>query len=178
MEQSEQYNRRDNLIITGITTSYAETAGSERREVKFSSKTIEKVITFCKDVLDSEVQDIDISTAYCITSKKTTGHPPILVHFSRRVVRDDILQARFKLKEYNKDLDRDEMVFNNEDLVDFSKKLLNAAKEQVRAKNLLGVWTKIFRVIIKPIGKTPTTLTSHAQLRTLVVEAQEEDDAF
>ena len=70
------------------------------------------------------------------------------------------------------------MVFINEDLVDSSKKLLNAAKEQVRAKNLLGAWTKNCHVIIKPIDGTPTILTSHAQLRTLVAIAQEGDDAF
>ena len=77
--------------------------------------------------------------------------PPIFVHFSCRVVQDDILRARFKLKEYNKDLDCDEMVFINENLVDSSKKLLNAAKEQIRAKNLLGVWTKNFRVRLQQL---------------------------
>ena len=64
MEQSEQYSRRDNLSIANITASYAETAGSGRHEVEYSSKTIEK------DVLDTEVKDVDISTAHRITSKK------------------------------------------------------------------------------------------------------------
>jgi Na+-transporting NADH:ubiquinone oxidoreductase subunit NqrF len=83
-----------------------------------------------------------------------------------------IYNARGKLKTYNNDCDEVDRVFINEDLVDSSKKLLNAARAQVRAKCLAGAWTKNCRVTVKTVAGSTISLTNHAQLNALVREAQ------
>jgi hypothetical protein len=125
LEQEEQYSRRDNLIISGILSTY-----SEQLEMIIVDIIIEKVLEFCNTVLDVIVGAVDITTAYRLKMRNASGCPPILVRFSRRIVRDNVsCAARAKLKVYSKDQELEHCIIVYKDLVDSAKKLLNAARE-------------------------------------------------
>ena len=76
------------------------------------------------------------------------------------------------MKDYNNDSDAEDRVFINENLVYSLKKLLNAERDQVRAKCLAGVRTQNSQVTIKTVAESIITITSHPNLRALLAEAQ------
>lgn len=95
-----KYSRRDNLVISGIPAILSEVASATgTQEIEYSSTSVNKVIAFCKDVLHVDVESSEISPAHRLRAGRNSAHPPLLVRFTRRIMRDDVLRAaRDKLK--------------------------------------------------------------------------------
>lgn len=140
--------------------------------MEHSSVTVGKVIDFCKNILGTDINASDISTAHRLKPGNASAKSPILVRFSRRIARDDVYQARTKLKEYNKNRTAEDRIYVNEDLVASTKKLLNAAREKVHDKHISGAWTKNCHILVKTTAGSTVTLASHAQLHALVIQSQ------
>ena len=117
-EALEQYNRRDNLKVFGMTEDPAE-------------NTIEKVISLCSHI-DAKVEERDISIAHRLPTRNGRVKP-IIVKFSRRVAKIDVMRNKKKLREEQSDI----RVF--EDLTKPRSTFLNLMKTD---KNLASVWTK------------------------------------
>lgn len=174
-EALEQYARRDNLIIAGISSTFAEaasveyadsstTSASAERKKESCEVTAEKVVTFCKDRLGLVVEQNDISVAHRLPSKD--GTYPILVKFVRRSVRDAIYQSRLKLQDYNKTAAAESRLYINEDLVPSVRSLFSAARKLKGTKGVENVWTSNCKVQLKKNG-TYHHINSFAQLATL-----------
>jgi hypothetical protein len=173
MEMAEQFNRRDNLIISGIPVTLSEIGGDGRRGAEHSMVTVNKILDLCKNHLDVEVSPSDISTAHRLKQKTDSNTvPPILVRFSRRLVRDSVFRAKSKLKTHNSDSAASSRIYVNEDLTDASRKLFGAARKLVHDKYLQGAWTSNCRVIVKSITGSISTIDNISQLHTMADEAR------
>ena len=146
IDSMEEYSRRDSLIINGIKASFAEhSAGTASGET--SQTTTKKVCDMLRANLGIDIPSSEISTAHRI--KADVGHPPILVRFVRRALRDDIYQQRFKLKDYNSAHSAVDKIFINEDLYGSTKELFKAAWRQRKSPGVQGVWSQNCHVMIK-----------------------------
>ena len=117
-EVLEQYNRRDNLKVFGMPEDSAE-------------NTIKKVISLCSH-LDAQVDERDISIAHRLPTRNGRVKP-IIVKFSRRVAKIDIMKKKKKLREEQSDI----RVFD-----DLTKPRTNFFNLMKTDKNLASVWTK------------------------------------
>ena len=90
LEESEQYNsRRDNLIISGLPATLSEitAADATKREVEYSSTSVQKILDICRNVLNIQINESDVVTAHRLYASRNSKHPPILVSFTRCIIR-------------------------------------------------------------------------------------------
>jgi hypothetical protein len=67
LEEAEQYSRRDNLVISGIPAILSEVASATgTQEIEYSSTSVNKVIAFCKDDLQVDVESSELSTDFAL----------------------------------------------------------------------------------------------------------------
>jgi hypothetical protein len=105
MDEAEAYQRRDNLVLTGLEVRAADVvAGSSDPLAQPSVSITQKVTDFCTNVLKCQVNPTDISTAYLLPVKNAP-RPAVIVRFVRRTVRDEVFAARHKLKSYSTSTD-------------------------------------------------------------------------
>ncbi len=83
----------------------------------------DKVVTFCCNTLSVDVEPEDISTALRFTPR--TGENPgqagqVIVHFTSRVVRDEVYYAKGKLRAINTYQPADQKFYVNEDFIDLN----------------------------------------------------------
>lgn len=148
LEDSEAYQRRENLIFSGLPIRDADRAAATSDTLAQSSQSItDKVVTFCNDVLGCKVASADISIAHPLPASNGSTNPSIIVRFVRRSVRDDVYSARMKLKNYKTTLNS--KVYINEDLTASNRKILAALRLKVRNKTILGAWTQSGKVHAK-----------------------------
>ena len=88
-EVLEQYNRRDNLKLFGMPEDSVE-------------NTIEKVMSLCSH-LDAKVDERDISIAHRLPTPNGRVKP-IIVKFSRRVAKIDVMRKKKKLRDEQSDI--------------------------------------------------------------------------
>ena len=89
LEESEQYNsRRDNLIISGLPATLSEitAADATKREVEYSSTSVQNILDICRNVLNIQINESDVVTAHRLRASRNSKHPPILVSFTRCIV--------------------------------------------------------------------------------------------
>ena len=113
--------------------------------------------------LGCTLSENDISAAHRLSAD---GHAQILVRFARRITRNSVYEARFKLKIFNATRSKTEKVFINEDLSPMTRSLFNAARKTRGANWIEGVWTQNYRVLMKVHGTTKC-LHSLSQLHTI-----------
>ena len=93
-EELEQYNRRENLRISGIPeATFIDQNGTTRPET--SNASVHKVVELGR-FLESEINEQDISIAHRLPTKKP-GHRQLIVRFSRRITKINILQNKKNL---------------------------------------------------------------------------------
>lgn len=154
----EQYNRHDNLIITGLPlSSYAEATSVDSalsntpRET--SQATEAAVIDLCATHLHVDIQPSDISVAHRL--KKPTGPnpgpPAVIVRFTSRKARERVYIARRNLK------DCPTKIYINEDLTKQTAELFRHARQLVKQKVLHSSWTAGGTVYTRqsPVPGTP-----------------------
>lgn len=110
----EQYSRRDNIRITGIT----EVEGED---------LFAKITEITKDIGVVVDPRLDISTVHRVGRRNATGthSRPIICKFVRRRTKDEVMRSRKKLKDIGK---YKGLVYINEDLTTLRSKLLGYVK--------------------------------------------------
>lgn len=122
----EQYMRRDNLRVFGI-----EEEDDENEEVLEA-----KLIGVAAD-MGVELESSDISVAHR-TGKPGQGNRPVIVRFSQRKKRNEVMSKKKELKK------KERKIFVNEDLTPLRATLLKMVKEQPGVK---GVTTRDGRIL-------------------------------
>ena len=147
----EQFTRKDNLVLTGISASYAERAQGNENNRKSSVDTIDKVAKLCTEHMNCNITASDISVAHRLSG---SANAQILGRFVRRSVRDEVYNARFNLKKYNSGRPVKEKVFINEDLSSQNRSIFSAAwKAKGRDGNgIESVFTRKCQVFAKVTG--------------------------
>ena len=146
----EAYNRRDNVVITGLpVASYAEAASfpttdSREREMEHAAVTEQSVLKLCQE-LQVPIAASDISIAHRLKKKpKDQGPPAVIVRFTNRKAREMVFAARLKLKRR-----QGPPIFINEDLTKCTADLFFKARRLVKDGIIYSAWTSSGTVYIK-----------------------------
>jgi predicted RNase H-like nuclease (RuvC/YqgF family) len=153
-DELEQYGRRDNLIITGLPSSYAEvsntpaTLDTNRSTYESYGETVHKVVNFLNDEMKIDIDESDISMAHRLPGTSSFAKP-ILVRFISRRARDAVYNARISLRAYNQKLPKGKGVYVNEDLSPYNRKIFQEAWRRKGATNgFERVYTSNCQVIV------------------------------
>ncbi len=151
LDESEAYQRRENLIISGLQCRMADMAAATTDALSESSTTVtEKVINFCSNVLQCQLTASDISVAHTLPTKAGSTQPPaVIVRFVRRSVRDEVFASRRKLKTYTNPAGG--KVYINEDLTALNRKILGILRLKVRNHAINGAWSQSGRILAKDL---------------------------
>ncbi|KAH9367553.1 hypothetical protein HPB48_001645 [Haemaphysalis longicornis] len=127
LNDAEQYSRRKNIEVHGVPIKDEENLMDVLTEIagklQLSTPTVETV-----------------STAHRLKAKEGKI-PPIIVRFRKRDDRDKWCAKRTTLRE--------EGIFINENLTQYTKQLLWATKTKAREKNYKFAWTRNGKVLVK-----------------------------
>lgn len=158
IEELEAYNRRENLVISGVPLeSYSEASQAASSDMagqpvsENSAVTEQSVLALCQQ-LELPITSTDISVAHRL--RKRNGQPPaIIVRFTNRKARDMLYRARFQLKrpEHRRGL----AIYINEDLTKNAAELFAKARKLVKDNVIHSAWTSSGVVHIKQYN-TPT----------------------
>ena len=169
IEDINNYTRRDNLVIHGLSIgSYAE-AASQNTQPSSSSLGVQSVnsdtvarsvVEFCRNQLHVNIAMSDISTAHRLRQSTSASAADsqrsmpsvIIVRFVSRRVRDEVYSARKSLKG-NPSTSR---IFINEHLSNETSALFRQARQSVKNKTIHSAWTFNGQVFIKR-DNLPTT---------------------
>ncbi len=140
--------RRENLIFSGLTLSYADVAGETSTGA--SSRIRQQVLDICQNGLDCEVTRNDISCVTVLPRRdKNAKYGSVIVRFTRRDTRDDVFFAKKKLADGNKDKPKESRIFINEDLTNQQRKLFASLRQKKKDSAIEGVWTKHCNIYVK-----------------------------
>ena len=124
IELLENYNRRENIRIVGLPESVSDENGKFRGES--CEETLQKVVELAK-LTGAEVTRNYISIAHRLPGPK--GRPrPVIVRFSRRMARLDILRKKKNLR----DNDKTKSISVFEDLTQPRVQFFNLMKQDTR----------------------------------------------
>jgi hypothetical protein len=159
-------SRRDNLIFTGLETSFADLVDGEST----SSRMVQQVVRLCQEKLGCEIHPSDISAVQLIPIKTRSGSAQggsqnqrmAVVRFTRRVVRDNIYAARMKLKTRNQF--GQGAIFINEDLTADLRKIFSELRSRVKSKMLLGAWSRYNKLYVRKLDGSVKYITKMADV--------------
>ena len=128
LDEYEQYSRQEALRFSGIKENDDE-------------NTDNIITTICNNVLkvDPPLQPSDIARSHRSGDPKKIKNRQILVKFTTYNIRDKVIRARKKLKEFNKD--ENENIYINEDLTKTRAQLAYKARMMKKEKLINEVWT-------------------------------------
>ena len=173
-DEMSQELKRDNLVISGFTPSFSQAtaaSGSSRQHISLQS-TINNVVEFCHNTLSlPDISSHDISSASFLPPPKSIANknaPPrlLLVHFTRRSIRDSIFFQRRVLKDFNSSSTTTKY-YINEDLTATRRKLFADARNAVKRKHLEGAWTSNGSIIVKTSTGRITTVRTSEELHAV-----------
>lgn len=163
VESMERYQRQDNLMIHGIKeTSYAErassmqTRSSDSQDIQLSEPskaTEETVVNFCRDILNVTVTPSDISVAHRLgrrSGQQNNTPLPIIVKFTNRKVRQNILAARKSLRTSAPG------VYVNENLTTTDSEIHKRARALAKTNKISKTWTHNGIVMIRKDNQPAT----------------------
>ena len=139
--------RRTNLVFFGLGTKESRESSSQRDEILLCS---EAVLRLCNHVLNFPIAASDISSAYRMHHFKShSAHPPIIVRFCRKLIRDEVYRRGIMLEAYNKNKSTEERIFIHEDLTWRNQKIKKAARKAMNLGQLADTWTNDGYVFVK-----------------------------
>ena len=148
------------MLFCGIPATLAERTVADQGEhqliTESSAVTTDKVISFCNNVLHTNISASDISIAHRCKPCRGSNCPPVLMRFVRHSVRDDVFRAKAHRKTFNASRPSSERSFINEDLTETNRKLLGAARKIISDNLLDSAWSSNCHVYVKalpPDGK-------------------------
>ena len=164
MNELESYNRRDNLIITGLpTASAAEIVSAQTPDRGEHTEATEKAVQeLFRTQLHVPITPADISITHRLRKMpKISGPPAVIVRFTNRKARDAVYAARYQLRACNPP------TYINEDLTKSAATLFSHARKLVKARQIHKAWTSggnvYYRQNSQP-GCKPVLLTSTMDL--------------
>lgn len=170
LNELETYSRRENLIIRGLPeSSFAESATASSTSsaadnvAEDSSSAIERsVVLFCRNKLNIDLKESDISSAHRLKKGIKDDTRPLIVRFVNRSVRDKVMRAKKVLRS-----DTGTRIFITDHLTHSASALFFEARSLVRAKKIESTWTINGRVFYKKTSspaENPTLVTCAADL--------------
>ena len=175
IEALESYNRRDNLLISGLPVeSFAEAASTATapEELDTPSQSVEQsVLKLFNNQLGVPIKPADISIAHRLGKRnnRDPGPPVTIVRFATRKAREAVYAARRQLKTCTT-----ARIFINEDLTKNTAAIFHQARQLVRRNVIHSAWTSKCSVFIKEtsdpncrprkvavLSDLPATPTSH-----------------
>ena len=147
----EQYTRRENVRISGITESSDSNASLEKKVVKLLQDT------------GTKVTEHDIAACH-YTGGARNGSRPVIVRFVSRRTRTLIMKSKKNIKEKNP------RVFINDDLTSLRSKLFSYVKHLDIVDNAWTIEGRIYCRKKLPVGM------NHSSSRPVVIESP--DDLF
>ena len=160
----ESYNRRENLIITGLPTAHAaEAVSAETPDRGEHMEVTERaVLELCNTQLGVPITPADISITHRLRKKPDTPGPPaVIVRFTNRKAREAVYAARYQLKSCSPP------VYINEDLTKTTAALFSHARKLVKTKQIFKAWTSggsVYYRLNSQSGCRPVLVTSVADL--------------
>lgn len=174
LEDVEIYSRAHDIIIRGLPeTSHAERASANADADALttdSHASVESsVLALCSDRLGVRVTERDISVAHRLRAGPKDSSRPIIVRFTSRRVRDDVLRAKKKLfvPRSTNESGNTPGVFISEHLTRSVSTLYFEARKMVREKKIVSAWTNKGLVNIKftaDAAEKPTVIRSLADI--------------
>ena len=145
LDDLEQYSRKDNIIITGFNyqhLSYARAANPNQEALSHENSTENERVSLEDQVIDMlQKHDIpidknNISACHTIPNKNKPSDRPIVIRFTNRKAKINVLQNARKLKRVadpnNSQASKESQIFINEHLT--TKNNMIAKKSQVFEK--------------------------------------------
>lgn len=147
----EQYSRRDCLEIRGIPYTQDEDT--------------DEIVKQVGDLIDVELVDNDISVSHRLPTYNKTSDglkrdPAIIVKFTRRSDRDELYQAKKKLKnKTTKDLGllryREQPIFISESLTSRNRKIFNLSLQKKKELRFQFIWSSYGKTFLRKDGNSP-----------------------
>lgn len=143
VDELEQYSRSNSLEINGIPES--------------STESVIEIVKTVSSKLGVQIDNKDIDACHRLGVKKNDEeikHRGIVVRFTTRVIKEDVLQKRRVKRNFNtKDIgfsDRPaEVVYINESLSSARRQVLNAARKLKRDKLVAFVWVRNGKILVR-----------------------------
>ena len=145
LEDMEVYSRAHDLIVRGLPeASYAERAtasvdGTSMLPSDSHSSVSSSILRLCCDKLDVKISPEEISVAHRLKQGKNDKFRPVIVRFTNRRVRDEILRAKKKLM-----IPRgssEDRIFISEHLTRTNASIFFEARKLVFDKKLAAAWS-------------------------------------
>lgn len=148
MDQLEQYTRREDLIIRGLTDVH-----EEQVEVQ--------VMESISNQLHIAIQPSDISICHKLPKGKFDKTPPVIVRFSNRKKRNEVYKARKNLRK-SSDTQKSSLIIH-EHLTKRNAAILKEARNAVAENKILFAWTNDCKVLVrlKPTDRNLSGLVVH-----------------
>ena len=175
LEEMEVYSRAHDIIIRGLPdSSYSEVASSSSNmDVVMSAEShtsvVNSVLNLFNNKMSVSVEPRDISVAHRLKASKNDRFRPVIVRFTSRKIRDEVLHSKKKLytprgggEEKGRSIDD---IYISEHLTKSASNLFFEARKLLREKSISAAWTRNGFVNIKftrNIEEKPTIVKSHA----------------
>ena len=158
-DEHEQYSKRDNLLIQGLTmvkpynkvTENSEDIGAQSEHVEedwtIRDRNIMKsnIMEFAKNKLKIEMDTSDILTVHTLKTNTQSRKGTCIIRFSNREARDKFYQGRSELY-----ADRQQnRIYINEHLTQKNAMLYKEARELKKLGKVTHAWTRNCRVLVR-----------------------------
>ena len=154
LEDQEIYSRAHNIIIRGLPEggrSYASVLREGQSsadapaedDVGGRDESLEaQVLDLCCSTLGVKVESRDIAVTHRLRRGKADAHRPVIVRFTSRRVRDEVLRAKKKLFNFCSGKAPAERLYVSEHLTAGVAKLFFEARKLQKDKKIHSVWTR------------------------------------
>lgn len=143
---TEQYSRVNNVEIQGIPQS--------------ASEDVHEIVKSVGAALEVPITETDIDVCHRL-GKPTDGRTPaIIVRFSRRVVKEELLRRRKIKRDFSTrhlNLPTDIPIYINEALCPARRRVFAAAREAKKTLGYKYLWIKGGKILIRKADGTPVT---------------------
>lgn len=153
LDDLEQYSRVDNLLVHGL-------AATEQPEKNLSKNIVDMINSNFSNITISEQ---DISTVHRLgRPTPTTGASPVqkplpvIIRFTRRIVRDSILSSRKELK--------GKRISITEQLIQSRALILKKASDLVTKQRLSAAWSHDGKILVKSFDGRTTMISTEEGL--------------
>ncbi len=168
MKTIDAATRRDNLIFSGLTATYAD-AAAPRDGGNSSTQILKQVVDICNKNLGCLIKQEDISYVQLLPSSGAgmgagTRSCSATIKFVRRSDRDSIFFSKTKLAASNKDKQPSQRIYINEDLIPDQRKLLNDLRQRLKDHAIQNVWSKYGNLFVKMLSGNVKQINSLADL--------------
>ena len=146
IDRIDQDMKKNNLVFFGLNLSRQSASHHDE-----SLLCIEAILHLCNHLLNLPITANDISSAYRMQYFKSQNkHPPIVVRFCRKLIRDEVYrQITIMLDTLNKSRPMDERIFIQEDLTWRNQQIKKAARQAIKDGKLADMWTESGYIIVK-----------------------------